>query len=69
MQGKKTGENDYPYNVADFAARYGLTEKSAQIVLMINGPSRARCDAAAAAFREALVQRASKRLSDRLKVD
>ncbi|RUX76907.1 hypothetical protein EN925_07195 [Mesorhizobium sp. M7A.F.Ca.US.006.04.2.1] len=55
--------------VADFAARHGLTEKSAKIVLMINGPSKARCDPAGAAFKVALIQRVTKNLSDRLKVD
>ncbi|WP_189526200.1 hypothetical protein [Mesorhizobium sp. M7A.F.Ca.ET.027.03.2.1] len=46
-----------PYAAAEFAEKYGLTLRSAQILLFVNGPSRVACDAAARAFNEAVAMR------------
>ena len=69
MQGRRPSEGDGSYDLTEFAIKHGLTEKSAQIVLAINGPSRERCDAAAGAFKEALDQRQTKRHTERLKIE
>ena len=42
--------SDHPYEVTDFADKHGLTDKSAEVILCTNGPSRVACDAAARAF-------------------
>lgn len=39
-----------PYGLEEFAAKYGLSLKTAEVVLMANGPSRHKSDAGARAF-------------------
>ncbi|MGX5843568.1 hypothetical protein ACWGTI_22875 [Mesorhizobium sp. ArgA1] len=48
---------EMPYEVAAFAEKYGLTERAAEVLLFVNGPSRVACDAAANAFLQALEMR------------
>lgn len=48
---------DFPYDVAFFAEKHGLTLRAAKIILCSNGPSRTMCDAAARAFVAALAAR------------
>ena len=45
---------DMPYDTEGFAEKHGITIRAAEIVLMSNGPSKAACDAAARAFKEAV---------------
>ncbi|RWC54586.1 MAG: hypothetical protein EOS56_28305 [Mesorhizobium sp.] len=52
-------ENE-PYDIAAFARKYGMSEKSAEVVLSANGPSRTACDAAARSFMEAVARRSKK---------
>lgn len=42
--------NETPYDLEEFAAKYGLPLKTAEVVLMANGPSRQKSDAGARAF-------------------
>ncbi|PBB89334.1 hypothetical protein CK215_27825 [Mesorhizobium sp. WSM3864] len=41
-------------DVDEFAAKHGLTTRQAEIVIQSNGPSKHKCDVAAAAFIAAL---------------
>jgi hypothetical protein len=42
--------DNHPYDLYEFANKYGLPLRSAEVVLHANGPSRAKCDAAAEAY-------------------
>jgi hypothetical protein len=42
--------SEMPYAVEEFAEKYGLSHKAADVVLMANGPSRQKSDAGARAF-------------------
>jgi hypothetical protein len=42
--------SEAPYGLEEFAEKYGLSLRTAEVVLMANGPSRHRSDAGAAAF-------------------
>ena len=52
--GDSVDPSETPYRVEEFAEKYGLSLKDAEIVLGANGPSRHKCDAGAKAFLEAL---------------
>ena len=39
-----------PYELNFFAEKHGLSREMAEVILHSNGPSRARCDYAAAAY-------------------
>jgi hypothetical protein len=39
-----------PYTIEEFAEKYGLSRKAADVVLLANGPSRQKSDAGARAF-------------------
>ncbi|MFC3324510.1 hypothetical protein [Mesorhizobium cantuariense] len=54
------GAENEPYDTAAFARKYGMSEKSAEVVLSANGPSRTACDAAARSFMEAVARRSKK---------
>ncbi|RNJ41433.1 hypothetical protein B5V01_21240 [Mesorhizobium erdmanii] len=45
---------DDPYEVVEFANKFGLTTKAAEIILHANGPSRVACDGAARSFVQAV---------------
>ena len=49
-QADKNAGADDPYEIDQFATKYGLTEKAAAVILYANGPSHVACDAAARAF-------------------
>ena len=40
----------YPYDPEYFAQKHGLSPSAAEVLLKANGPSRTRCDHAAAAY-------------------
>ena len=42
--------DNYPYDLYEFANMHGLPLSAAEVVLRANGPSRAKCDAAAQAY-------------------
>jgi hypothetical protein len=46
-----------PYEVSVLAQKYGLTLRSAAVILASNGPSRTACDAAAKSFLAAVAGR------------
>ncbi|PBB80280.1 hypothetical protein CK218_16855 [Mesorhizobium sp. WSM3879] len=54
MQGVKRSRWTDTYDPDEFAAKHGLTTRQAEIVIQSNGPSKRKCDLAAAAFRAAL---------------
>ncbi|RWN01008.1 MAG: hypothetical protein EOR86_03900 [Mesorhizobium sp.] len=56
MQGLKRSWWKEAYDVDEFAERHGLTIRQAEIVIQSNGPSKHKCDLAAAAFKVALEQ-------------
>ena len=39
-----------PYDLEFFAKKHGLSRSAAEVILKANGPSRHRCDHAAAAY-------------------
>lgn len=39
-----------PHELAFFMEKHGLSRDAAEVILHINGPSRSRCDYAAAAY-------------------
>lgn len=41
---------NHPYDLYEFANKHGLPLSSAEVILRTNGPSRAKCDAAAQAY-------------------
>ncbi|ESX62770.1 hypothetical protein X759_34255 [Mesorhizobium sp. LSHC420B00] len=57
MAKARSALGDDPYSAAEFAERHGLTVRTAEIILKCNGPSKAACDGAARAFKEALAMR------------
>ncbi|AZO58952.1 MAG: hypothetical protein E5X23_13970 [Mesorhizobium sp.] len=56
MQGLKRSCWKEDYDLDEFAGRHGLTIRQAEIVIQSNGPSKHKCDLAAAAFKVALEQ-------------
>ncbi|TGQ34609.1 MULTISPECIES: hypothetical protein [unclassified Mesorhizobium] len=44
------GPDNEPYEAVAFAEKYGLNIRAAELLLLANGTSRAKCDAAAMAF-------------------
>ncbi len=40
----------HPYTAEFFAMKHGLSQSAAEVLLKSNGPSKARCDHAAAAY-------------------
>lgn len=54
---RKRGPQDVPYEPAYFAAKHGLTQRAARVIITANGPSRNMCDAAARAFLAAVAAR------------
>jgi len=47
--------------IAEFAGKHGIPKRIAKLILRINSPSAARCDAAAAAYLKAEAERAARR--------
>lgn len=47
---------EVPYAIEEFAAKYGLSRKAADVVLMASGPSRQKSDAGARAFLAAVAE-------------
>lgn len=69
MQGRRINDRTGQYGVAEFAAKYGFTEKTASLILDMHGPSRPACDAAAIGFKKAFNLRQAKRLVDTLDIE
>ncbi|MGX5830054.1 hypothetical protein [Mesorhizobium sp. 43Arga] len=69
MKGRRAQDRTGQYPVDEFASKHGLSEKSATVILNLYGPSRPACDAAAVAFKEAVIQRQAGRLITLLDID
>ena len=53
----RSAPSEAPYTVEEFAQKYGLSLKAAEVVLTANGPSRQKSDAGARAFIDAVAYR------------
>jgi hypothetical protein len=47
---------EVPYAVEEFAEKYGLSRKAADVILIASGPSRQKSDAGARAFLGAVAE-------------